>query len=251
MATADFDLNSLQELMVAIPGGSIVLRDDRTKSTWKVEIYNFLLARYPVTQKLYVSVTGKTPSTFKGDQKPVETVSFIDALTFCNLLSRICGLRECYSFGAHEADIGFDAGANGFRLPSEAEWEYACRAGSTQPIYGKIDDIAWYKGNSGNQTHDVGQKEPNKWGLHDMLGNVWEWCRDVYDEKVYGTYRIFRGGGWNDTERGCLASNRRRSHPSFAIDDLGFRIAKNGIDNKFNYLPTTLITAPPRKVYYP
>ncbi len=73
----------------------------------------------------------------------------------------------------------------------------------------------------------MGQKEPNQWGLYDMLGNVWEWCWDVYDEKVYGTYRIFRGGGWNDTERGCLASNRRRSHPTFQIDDLGFRIAQS------------------------
>ena len=77
-------------------------------------------------------------------------------------------------------------------------------------------------------THDIGSKEANNWGLYDMLGNVWEWCSDKYDETVYGTYRIFRGGGWNDAERGCLATNRRRSHPTaFKIDDLGFRLAKN------------------------
>jgi formylglycine-generating enzyme required for sulfatase activity len=88
--------------------------------------------------------------------------------------------------------------------------------------------IAGYKGNSAGGPKDVGTKKPNPWGLYDMLGNVWEWCSDIYDESVYGSYRIIRGGGWNDEERGCLATNRRRSHPfSFKIDDLGFRIAKN------------------------
>lgn len=219
--------SSLQELMINIPKGTILLRDDRVKSEWKVDIDKFLLAKYPVTQQMYLSITKKVPSTFKGDQRPVETVSFIDAINFCNLLSRSEALNECYSFGENEMEIKYDTTSNGYRLPFEAEWEYACRAGNLKPIYGNIDEIAWYKGNSKNETHDVGKKEPNQWGLYDMLGNVWEWCWDVYDEKVYGTYRIFRGGGWNDSERGCLASNRRRSHPAFQIDDLGFRIARS------------------------
>jgi formylglycine-generating enzyme required for sulfatase activity len=118
--------------------------------------------------------------------------------------------------------------ANGYRLPTEAEWEYACKAGTTGIRYGDLDDIAWYKANSDRSPHDVGLKEPNAWGLYDMLGNVWEWCSDIYDESVYGSYRIFRGGGWSDEERGCMATNRSRSHPtSFKIDDLGFRIARN------------------------
>jgi formylglycine-generating enzyme required for sulfatase activity len=219
--------NSPHNQMITIPQGEIVLRDDRIKKEWKDAIDNFLLAKYPVTQQLYLSITGQSPSTFKGDQKPVENVSWNDAVNFCNLLSQKEGLKECYSFGLNEIEIIYDSETNGYRLPFEAEWEYACRAGNTKATYGKIDDIAWYKENSNHETHDVGQKEPNQWGLFDMLGNVWEWCWDVYDEKVYGTYRIFRGGGWNDSERCCLASDRRRSHPTFKIDDLGFRIAQN------------------------
>src|SRR5690606_30011494 len=116
----------------------------------------------------------------------------------------------------------------GFRLPTEAEWEYACKAGTKNIRYGDLDKIAWYKHNSEKSTHNVGMKEPNTWGLYDMLGNVSEWCTDLYDEQVYGSYRIFRGGGWFDKERSCLATNRRRNHPSlFKIDDLGFRIARN------------------------
>ena len=113
---------------------------------------------------------------------------------------------------------------SGFRLPTDAEWEYACRAGTRGPRYGLLDEIAWYRDNSEARPRPVGLKAPNAWELHDMLGNVWEWCDDLYDPEVYGTYRIFRGGGWADQDRGVLATNRRRSHPSFAIDDLGFRV---------------------------
>lgn len=113
-------------------------------------------------------------------------------------------------------------------MPTEAEWEYACKAGETGIRYGEINNIAWYKDNSDNKTHNVGQKTPNGWGLYDMLGNVWEWCSDLYDTEVYGSYRIFRGGGFCDVERSVMATTRRRSHPlKFKIDDLGFRIAKN------------------------
>ena len=219
--------NSAHVQMISIPKGEIVLRDDRIKKEWKVDIDNFFLDRYQITQQLYLSITGKSPSTFKGDLKPVENISWNDAVNFCNLLSQKEGLKVCYTFGLNGIEIIYDSESTGYRLPFEAEWEYACRAGNRKAIQGKIDEIAGYKENSDNETHNVGQKEPNQWGLHDMLGNVWEWCWDVYDEKVYGPYRIFRGGGWNDRERGCLASNRRRGHPTFQIDDLGFRIAQN------------------------
>jgi formylglycine-generating enzyme required for sulfatase activity len=222
------DLILVQNQLVEIPGGIIVLRDDRTKQKWTVELKPFHLAKFLVTQDLYLEISGESPSTFKGNKRPVETVSWRDAVIFCNLLSKQTGLKPCYSTPVDSEEILFDSQANGFRLPSEAEWEYACKAGTTEARYGKIEEISWYKNNSEGRTHDVGIKQPNAWGLYDMLGNVWEWCSDNYDQTVYGSYRVFRGGGWNDEERGCLATNRRRSHPiSFKIDDLGFRVAKN------------------------
>lgn len=222
------DISKINEQLVEIPSGEIELRDDRTKQTWTVEIESFLIAKFPVTQDLYFEITKESPSTFKGNRKPVETVSWKDAVIFCNSLSAKTGFKPCYSFNTETEEIAFDSKADGFRLPTEAEWEYACKAGTTGIRYGEIDLIAWYKDNSGKTTHPVGMKEPNAWGLYDMLGNIWEWCSDIYDETVYGSYRIFRGGGWYDEARGCMATNRRRSHPtSFKIDDLGFRIARN------------------------
>lgn len=216
----------IEETMKLVPEGSITLRDDRIGKIWNVSIAPFMCARYPVTRKHYNTFTGENPSTFNGDSLPVESVSWNDAVRFCNVLSDHSGLQRCYRTVNAEVTERVH-GANGYRLLTDAEWEYACRAGSSEGRYGSLDTIAWYKVNSDGTPHGVGEKKPNDFGLFDMIGNVWEWCEDVYDPEVYGTYRIFRGGGWNDTERGCLASNRRRSHPTFAIDDLGFRIARS------------------------
>lgn len=222
-------ISKIESQMVKIPSGKIDIRDDRKKQQWTVEINTFLLAKFQVTQGLYFEVTKESPSAFKGDRKPVEMVTWKDAITFCNLLSAEAGLKPCYSTNiTNNEHITFDAKADGYRLPTEAEWEYACKVGAKILRYGELDLIAWYKDNSGKMTHEVGLKTPNLWGLYDMLGNVWEWCSDIYDETVYGSYRIFRGGGWYDEAIGCLATNRRRSHPiAFKIDDLGFRIARN------------------------
>lgn len=211
--------------MEKIPGGEIELRDDRIKSKWKAEIRPFLLARYPVTTDFYYAITNNSPNSFDRDLKPVVNISWNDAISFCNLLSQKAGLGECYSKNGE--NIVCDWESSGFRLPSEAEWQYACKAGTAGYRYGELNEIAWYNENSGGMIHEVGTKEPNPWGLHDMLGNVWEWCWDLYDEQVYGTYRIFRGGSWAEDARGCGASCRRRSHPTFCIDDLGFRLARS------------------------
>ncbi len=222
------DFSAVCEQMVEIPAGKIEMRDDRTKERWTVDLAPFLLGRFPVTQDLYYEITKKAPSTFKGGKHPVETVSWKDAINFCNLLSVHTRLNPCYKLADDCEAIAFDASSNGFRLPTEAEWEYACKAGTTAVRYGDLALIAWYKDNSEGTTHAVGQKAPNAWGLYDMLGNVWEWSSDTYDETIYGSYRIFRGGGWCDDARGCMATNRRRSHPTaFKIDDLGFRIARS------------------------
>ena len=217
----------LNDSMVKIPSGVIELRDDRTKRKWEVEIKPFRLAKYPVTAGLYHSIMSNTSIPAAEEHKPVVNISWNDAVAFCNLLSNRAGLKECYSISDDQETMICDWNANGYRLPTEAEWQYACKAGTNGYRYGELEQIAFFKNNSDGETHDVGAKEPNAWGLYDMLGNVWEWCWDVYDEQVYGTYRIFRGGSWAEEARGCGATCRRRSHPTFYIDDLGFRLARS------------------------
>lgn len=226
----------IREQMMPVPGGAVVLRDYRIKRAWKVEVKPFLIARCTVNREQYAAITREghavpqsegMPRMDDADKnKPVVNVSWWEAVTFCNALSLMAGLQRCYSISADGEDVAVDWDAEGYRLPSEAEWEYACRAGDDRLRYGKLDAIAWFRGNSNNTIHEVGQKAPNAWGLHDMIGNVGEWCWDVYDKEVYGSYRIFRGGGWFDQHWGCTASIRRRSHPTFRIDDLGFRLAR-------------------------
>ncbi|MFB6588843.1 formylglycine-generating enzyme family protein [Bacillus thuringiensis] len=220
-------IRSMDSYMVKIPDGEVTLRDDRLKKEWLVQIQPFLLAKYAVTTELYDAITNSTLNNIENTHKPVVNISWNDAIAFCNVLSKKVGLKEYYSISDGGQIVKCNLDSNGYRLPSEAEWQYACKAGTTGYTYGKLHDIAWYNENSNGQIHDVGQKEPNSWGLYDMLGNVWEWCYDLYDEKVYGSYRIFRGGSWAEVARGCGATCRRRSHPTFHIEDLGFRLARS------------------------
>jgi formylglycine-generating enzyme required for sulfatase activity len=218
----------IDDWMILIPKGEIRLRDDRKKTNWTSIVHPFLMSKYLITQQVYLEVMSINPSTFYGLKKPVENVSWFDAIQFCNGLSELSGLEKCYLINTDNKSVNFVDDADGYRLPTDAEWEYSCRANSKLVQYGDIEDIAWYEGNSNEITHDVGLKLPNEFDLFDMLGNVWEWCWDIYDPEVYGSYRIFRGGGWSDESRSCLASNRRRSHPTYSIDDLGFRVARSG-----------------------
>lgn len=213
--------------MVAVPPGEVTLSDRRTRSHWTVELALYQISAVLLTQADYAAVSGWHPSAAPGERLPVESVSWWDAAQFCNSLSALVGLTPAYTLSQASAEACWDATADGYRLPSEAEWEHACRAGSTGPRYGPLDEIAWYRSNSGEQVHEVGGKSPNAWGLYDTLGNVWEWCWDLYDPEVYGSYRVLRGGGWCDEHWSCRASVRRRSHPTFRIDDVGFRVARS------------------------
>ena len=170
----------------------------------------FWMGETEVTQAAYERVMGSNPSHFKGADLPVEQVSWNDAKKYC------------------EAIRG--------RLPTEAEWEYAARAGTTGAPHGALNRVAWYEGNSGSKTHAVKQKEANAWGLYDMLGNVWEWVSDWYGEEYYsggettdpqgppnGQRRALRGGSWSSFPRDARVSDRGRSEPSVRDDVSGFR----------------------------
>ncbi|GAA2497880.1 formylglycine-generating enzyme family protein [Streptomyces gobitricini] len=215
---------------VPVPEGRVTLSDRRTGRKWPVELEPYRLAARPVTQARYAQITGRRPSSAHGDRLPVESVSWWDAVRFCNTLSEQEGLRPAYRVRGDdevEVEVEWDASSDGYRLPTEAEWEHACRAGTTGARYGELDEIAWHRGNSLERMREVGGRRPNSWGLYDMLGNVWEWCWDLYDPEVYGTYRVLRGGGWFDERWSCRASVRRRSHPTLRIDDVGFRVARS------------------------
>ena len=182
----------------------------------------FYMGVTEVTQLQYQFVTGKNPSTFKGPQNPVEQMSWDDATAFCAVLSKKTG--------------------RAVRLPSEAQWEYACRAGTkTRFSFGgddkDLDAHGWYKANSGGKTHPVAQKKPNAWGLYDMHGNVWEWCCDGYDEKFYANVknvdpentieregRIFRGGAVDNIPQDCRAAHRFSRSSDFRGSNVGFRV---------------------------
>jgi formylglycine-generating enzyme required for sulfatase activity/tetratricopeptide (TPR) repeat protein len=197
----------------------------------------FLLGVAPVTQTEWQAVMGANPSSHKGGDRPVENVSWLDAVAFCNRLSEQVGLRPVYRISG--TDVAWDRAADGFRLPTEAEWEYACRAGTTGARYGEIDAIAWYSANSGGETHPVRQMRPNAWGLHDMLGNVWEWVWDWKADYSSGTvtdpvgpatgsFRVPRGGSWNFEARCVRVAYRFANDPGYRSSNLGFRLSRSG-----------------------
>ncbi len=235
--------------MVLIPGGEFVMGssrgEDDERPPHKVRIRAFYMDKYEVTQESFTALMGRNPSKWKGPKRPVEQVSWIAAVKYCNMRSLKDGLQPCYDLKTLACN--FDA--TGYRLPTEAEWEYACRAGTTAAYsFGddarKLPAYAWFKANAGRGTHPVGLKAPNPWGLYDMHGNVWEWCNDFYAEDYYasspaedpkgpasGEERVLRGGGWSADASGCRSSARYSEPPGFAdvcfgYDAYGFRCVR-------------------------
>jgi len=220
----------------------------------------FLLASTEVTQKEWSDLMGSNPAQFttdasgqKAESHPVERVSLWDAMAFINALSVREGLPACYDLSACKGDpgaiysctqvsvtapAGNPTACAGYRLPTEAEWEYAARAGTTGPLYGAVDRIAWNVNNSGNRTHPVGTKEPNAWGLYDMIGNVWEWTGDWYGPYSVdaatdpvgpsrGANRVSRGCSWHYTTDYCRASYRMSAGAMVQMGHMGFRVARS------------------------
>jgi len=249
--------------MVSIPAGSFLMgspsdesgRDSDEGPQRTVNVSAFEMSETEVTQKQFEEVMGWNESYFSGVDHPVEEVTWFDCVSFCNKLSEADGYTKCYTItnigydGDHitSADVSCNFGANGYRLPTEAEWEYACRAGTTTRFYtgDSESDLAgagWYDSNSGHTTHAVGQKQRNAWGLYDMHGNVWEWCWDWYSSGYYGTrpdpdsdptgassgsYRVVRGGSWYRAARFCRSASRYGFNPGIRYSGFGFRVCRS------------------------
>ncbi len=236
--------------------------DDETRHS--VTVDSFYIGRYEVTQKEYEEIMGENPSNFKGENLPVESVTWYDAINFCNRLSEKQGLTPVYTIDGE--NVSWDRSANGYRLPTEAEWEYAARAGTTTPFntedsigaeeanfyghypygieenYFSQENLETKPGEYRQETVQVGSFSPNKWGLYDIHGNVREWCFDYYGEYDLentnnpsgpneGTSRVNRGGGWNDYAKHMRSSYRGSQTPDQAMSNTGFRIVRNAEEN--------------------
>ena len=232
--------------MMAIPAGTFVMgspndeegRDDGEGPRTTVTITKpFWLGKTEVTQSQWKVVMGNTQSIFKGDDLPVEQVSWNDAVSFCEKLNEM--KRDTLPAGYR------------YTLPTEAQWEYACRAGTTTRFsygndtgYSQLGSYAWYDNNSSGKTHPVGDKLPNGWGLYDMHGNVWEWCLDWKGDYTGGSVsdpqgpqsgaeRVNRGGGWlNIAGRDCRSAFRFGFEPEASLFDIGFRVALSSVPSE-------------------
>ncbi len=241
--------------MVLIPSGEFTMGVGDgaidAKPAHPVKVEAFLMDQTLVTQEVYQKLTGKNPSRQKSPKNPVEQVTWADAVRFCNARSIQEGLKPCYETNAWECDFA----ASGYRLPTEAEWEYACRAGTTTRFFfgDNPEDLkshAWFDGNSQSKPHPVSHWAPNAWGLYDMTGNLWEWCHDFYSAKYYrnspaenprgpktGEKRVLRGGAWSSQAENCASWARNCDEAGFTdvcltMDSDGFRCVRRPSPNK-------------------
>jgi len=219
---------------VLIDGGTFMMGDihgegiENELPLHEVTVSPFYMAKYPVTQAQWLTIMPKNPSAFKGNLRPVEQISWIDAQVF---------IRKLSDLSKREGHI--------YRLPTEAEWEYAARSKGREEIYAggdQVEFLAWINKNSKGATHPVGEKKPNGCGLFDMSGNIWEWCQDIFDENAYthhgrqnpviiseGTNRVIRGGSWNQDAWSARCARRMAFQEDFYGPGLGFRLLKEMI----------------------
>jgi formylglycine-generating enzyme required for sulfatase activity len=237
--------------MVLVEGGSFQMGDKEISSNedpvHAVTLPDFYIGKYEVTQEEWQAVMGDNPSLFKGEKHPVDTVSWYDIIDYCNKRSEKEGRTPCYTRTGD--DVTCDFNADGYRLPTEAEWEYACRGGEKSRNYrysggNDADQVAWYDENSADRTHAVGGKKANELGIYDMSGNAWEWCWDWFDPGYYktgetgpvqnptgppsGANRSYRGGGAAGQQQWLRGSARFNLPPGFENFVMGFRVAASG-----------------------
>jgi formylglycine-generating enzyme len=240
--------------MVYLPGGEFMMGTSQGNADegppHKVTLSGFMMDKCAVTHEMFTKVQLPNPSHWQDNpKKPVERVRWRDAKQYCNERSMLEGLKPCYN--EKTMDWECDYSANGYRLPTEAEWEYAARAGTDAPYdFGPSDKLrqyAWFADNADEKTHPVGQKKPNLWGLYDMYGNVSEWCEDVYSPTYYGqsaavdphgppspdkdVKRVMRGGSWKASAAMCRATFRQGQRTGdtdacFYTDYCGFRCVR-------------------------
>ncbi len=232
--------------MVYVEGGTFEMGNSNSdeypgeRPVHTVTLSSFYMCPYEVTQAQWWAVMGENPSYYSGNNLPVEDISWYDAIEFCNALSESEGLAPCYTVNG--TDVTLNPSANGYRLPTEAQWEYAARGGAQSQGYlysgsDNIDEVAWYYENSNLTTHPVGTKQPNELGLYDMSGNVWEWCWDWYSDyssdsqtdpvgPTSGMTRIYRGSGWAYNAVSCRVTNRKSYTPSYDFNFLGIRLVR-------------------------
>ena len=222
---------------VYVPGGCFQMGinngEDRAKPMHQVCLEGFWMGRYEVTQAQWETVMGNNPASFKGANRPIESITWKDTQEFLRKLNAHRNSRSLEDSGSLE-----------FRLPSEAQWEYAARAGSqTAYSFGDNESVlgeyAWYRANSGDETHPVGQKKPNDFGLYDLHGNVWEWCADTWfgnyvvapnDGSARGSLddgkaKVVRGGSWGDVPYNLRSANRFHNTPDDRSNYIGGRVA--------------------------
>jgi formylglycine-generating enzyme required for sulfatase activity len=253
--------NVVPDGFVRINGGTFKMgspankvgHDAEEEPQHKVTMSSFYMGKYEVTQKEYQEIMGTNPSFSKGDNLPVENVSWFGAIEYCNKRSQKEGLTLAYTIDKNQSDpnntssfdnlkwtVTWNKDANGYRLPTEAEWEYACRAGTTSAYNTGAnisDNTGWYNANSGFKTHPVGQKSANAWGLYDMHGNMWEWCWDWYGDytsdaqtdpvgPISGAGRVRRGGSWYEPAMDLRSAYRAYGYPSYRSVHIGFRLVR-------------------------